>query len=296
MPEATLTTSVISLDNWFLEAELYYFYSNTYGSSLLNNNESLGYPLSNLTDPRRSMRWRSKSGSTDAYTIRYDLGQDRDPGVFGIIDANFLNESGFYAIVLSGSNTPFFDTGAGNGIVTWNSTFYNRLESNKINQFNLGTPTSNELSYTSRRYWQFIMLGTTLYGIDDNADYMEVGNFWLGERTTIDIRPNISFNTRAFSDVGTSDFGNFNFTQYTTANELRFETAPMDIEDALNLKKSVQEYARLSKPVLLDIYPHLSDTTRRTHGHYYGKISKFDLQHVTADYAKGVFVMSESLG
>lgn len=294
MAEEVPASSTISLENWLGSAELSDFSTTDSPNMVRNGDEAVGFSAAAVISQSRSDRWRSKTMSgTDTASWDFDMGTDRDPKEFAILDANFLTTAGSATLTLKGSNSPDFASGSD---VIWTVDIYTATMKNKVNFWHLGTPDSNDLAYTQRRYWRITTSAFNTYTIDDSNDYLEIGTFWIGDRTEILVDPGIQFTGKALANVGVAAFGNANILTYGVGNDIKINIGPMAIDTILTLKNTIQQKAKVTSQVLFDVYAHLNDTARRPHAVYYGKLSRTQVSYITSDHAIISFTLDESLG
>lgn len=128
------------------------------GSNITASTTNAQYPVSNITDERRTKCYRSTSNSDN---IVFDFGTIEDVDSFGIVD-NWQNGFGVSTITLEANGTDVWTSPAFTTTITLDATF------------GCGFKTFTQQSY---RFWRVVMTST--------LGYCEIANLFIGKASQI---------------------------------------------------------------------------------------------------------------
>ena len=205
------------------------FFSNNLitSSNMTASTVNAQYPVSNITDPRRTKTYRSTSNSDN---IVIDLGVAENIDSFMIVD-NWQNGFGVTAITIEANGTDVWTSPAFTTSVTLDSTF------------GVGLATFAEQSY---RFWRLVLTSS--------LGYCELSNFFLGKATKITtngVSYNWTYQDRDLSSRSTNRYGQIFIDDIGTQKQLsnlQFQIMDKDEQDII---LGVYDVNRTVKPFFI---------------------------------------------
>lgn len=219
------------------------------GASLTASTTNAQYPVSNITDARRTKTYRSTSNSDN---IVIDLGSTEDVDHFAIVD-NWQNGFGVTAITIEGNGTDSWGAPAFSTTVTLDNTF--------------GVAVKDFGSTQSYRFWRIVMTST--------LGYCEIANMFLGLDSTIStngVGYNWSYTNRDLAKISTNRYGQKFIDDIGTQKDLSNLQFQVLDKDEMDVLFGVYDANRTVKPFFV-YFPletdSLSNNDDRYNGFYY---------------------------
>ena len=218
------------------------------GSLLTPSTVDAQYPVSNITDVRRTKCYRS---TTNSDTIVIDLGANEQVDTFAIVD-NWQNGFGVSTITLEGNGTDVWTAPAFSTTVTLDATF------------GVGVKAFTEQTL---RFWRVVMTST--------LGYCEIANIFLGKAskiTTNGVGYNWQYRNRDLSKKSTNRYGQLFVDDIGTQKELNNLQFQIMDKDEMDVILNVFDANRVVKPFFV-YFPletdSLSNNDDRYNGMYY---------------------------
>lgn len=262
---APLSSAAVGFENYLLSATLL-SYTSQYSAT---------YPASNLAQIHRSAQWWSSAIGSQQQFI-FDLGQQRTPNAFALVDPNC--DAGKTVTI---EFSPLSDT--------WSSEYLD------LTTYAIGTPGILRWYFTGAAARQFMRV--TLPASWADAAYHKCGLFWLGSMTEMDVLatdPELADPSGiAYSD-GRAKFADrkrqYHTFKWTTDAGMRFE-------DVYALKPLA---AALGPGfALVDLHANTTDNLMRAEGTFYASLADrrgFSYSLVTPTQNSATFQWEEAAG
>ena len=243
------------------------------GASLTASTANAQYPVSNLTDPRRTKTYRSTSNSDN---IVIDLGTAESIDHFAVVD-NWQNGFGVTAITIEANGTDSWGAPAFSTTVTLDTTF--------------GVGIKAFSSAQSYRFWRIVLTST--------LGYCELSNIFLGAATQITtngVNYNWSYTNRDLSRQSTNRYGQKFIDDIGTQKELNNLQFQVMDKDEIDKIHEVFDLNRTVKPffVYMDLESdNLYNNDDRFNGFYYFKDSP-EFTNINSGYYNTTLAMIEA--
>jgi hypothetical protein len=220
------------------------------------------FPVSNLTSPFRSKRWRSTSDTSQ--WVVFDLATTEDINSIVIL---WPREDG---IRLSNSVTLKIQANATN---VWTSPSVDQALTIDNTYMCASHFFSTDQSY---RYWR-----VSISDAGNPYGYVELGTVWIGKSITLDPPENgFKFAVADTSRTQKTDFGHEYVDEYPLLTSVEFSYAYMSYSDAQTLENAYRTNGRRS-PVLV-AFDEAGTVFDKDHFLIYGKMTKpMGLEHAS---------------
>lgn len=220
-------------------------------ATITASTENAQYPVTNITDPRRTKTYRSTSNSD---TLVIDFGTAESCDHFAIVD-NWQNGFGVTAITIEANGTDSWGAPAFSTTVTLDTTF--------------GVGIKAFTSAQSYRFWRLSLTST--------LGYCEIANIFLGAASTITtngVSYNWNYLNNDLSNITTNRYGQKFIDDIGTQKELNNLQFQVMDKDEMDIILGVYDVNRIVKPlfVYMDLESDsLSNNDDRYSGFYYFK-------------------------